>query len=223
MHLVNLMSIAYADGQITQEENDVLVDIAQELDLTEEEFDNCVEYWKNTDENEIPIAIPDEDDTATFMGDFIRVMASDGKIEDEEEGYLFHIAKQFGISEDDFRSYLLMSYLSAGSANADNGQNSEEESTEENTESGEVNDFFNFDFDNISFDKPSISLGKMRLKSKELEKAFDCLFPLIVSEDEEDEEEDSDNVQIKSGSACAVDPVLFSMLKDLRKKKLKRF
>ena len=40
----------------------------------------------------------------------------------------------------------------------------------------------------------------------------------IVKEDEEDEEEDSDNVQIKSGSACAVDPVLFSMLKDLRKK-----
>ena len=35
----------------------------------------------------------------------------------------------------------------------------------------------------------------------------------IVKEDEEDEEEDSDNVQIKSGSACAVDPVLFSMLK----------
>ena len=190
MHLVNLMSIAYADGQITQEENDVLVDIAQELDLTEEEFDNCVEYWKNTDENEIPIAIPDEDDTATFMGDFIRVMASDGKIEDEEESYLQNIAEQFGISEDDFRSYLLMSYLSAGSANADNGQDTEEETTEENTESGEVNDFFNFDFDNISFDEPSISLGKMRLKSKELEKAFDCLFPLIVSEDEEDEEEE---------------------------------
>ena len=60
MHLVNLMSIAYADGEITQEENNLLINIAQALDLTEEEFDICVEPWKNTDENDLPVSIPEK-------------------------------------------------------------------------------------------------------------------------------------------------------------------
>lgn len=39
---------------------------------------------------------------------------------------------------------------------------------------------------------------------------------LVVKE--VDEDEDEDEIQVKSGAACAVDPVLYSMLKDLRKK-----
>lgn len=40
----------------------------------------------------------------------------------------------------------------------------------------------------------------------------------VVKEDDDDDEEEEVDVQIKGGSACAVDPALFSMLKDLRKK-----
>jgi ATP-dependent DNA helicase RecQ len=43
----------------------------------------------------------------------------------------------------------------------------------------------------------------------------------IVRENEESDEEEED-APIKSGSACAVDPTLFSMLKDLRKKYSKK-
>ncbi len=44
----------------------------------------------------------------------------------------------------------------------------------------------------------------------------------IVKEESEDEEDEGEDVQIKSGGACAVDPALFSMLKDLRKKYSKK-
>lgn len=40
----------------------------------------------------------------------------------------------------------------------------------------------------------------------------------IVKEDDDEEEEESEDVQMKGGGSCAVDPALFSMLKDLRKK-----
>lgn len=55
--------------------------------------------------------------------------------------------------------------------------------------------------------------GKAFLKSP---KKFE-----VVRESEESDEEEED-VPIKSGSACAVDPTLFSMLKDLRKKYSKK-
>ncbi len=55
--------------------------------------------------------------------------------------------------------------------------------------------------------------GKAFLKSP---KKFE-----VVREDEDDSEDEED-VQIKSGGACAVDPTLFSMLKDLRKKYSKK-
>ena len=44
----------------------------------------------------------------------------------------------------------------------------------------------------------------------------------IVKENDEEDEEEVEDVQLKGGGACAVDPTLFSMLKDLRKKYSKK-
>ena len=62
MHVVNLMSIAYTDGKISEEESNALGDIAEKWELTEEEFNVCVEHWKQTDEKDIPIAVPEDED-----------------------------------------------------------------------------------------------------------------------------------------------------------------
>ena len=36
--------------------------------LTEEEFNDCIEYWKQTDEKDIPIAVPEnEDEGVAFL------------------------------------------------------------------------------------------------------------------------------------------------------------
>ena len=61
------------------------------------------------------------------------------------------------------------------------------------------------------------------LKVTEAGKAFlknPKTFEIVRENEESDEEED--DAPIKSGSACAVDPTLFSMLKDLRKKYSKK-
>lgn len=46
------------------------------------------------------------------------------------------------------------------------------------------------------------------------------LFKIV--EDADFEEEEVDETPMRSGASCAVDPVLYSMLKDLRKKMAKR-
>lgn len=162
MHIVNLMSIAYADENITEEENATLVAIAQELGLTEEEFDNCVEYWKNTNEEEIPLAIPDnEDEEVEFLKHFTLMMMVDGTIGEEEEQYLAQVAQQFGYDPDKVVPQLID--IVYNEINADNED--EEDNEEEEDELFEDTD-----------DESQISLGKMELEGKQVERAFDELF-----------------------------------------------
>ena len=103
-HLVNLMSIAYADGEVTEKENETVVNIAEELGLTDDDFNQCVEYWQNTDEEDIPIAVPEnEADKAKFMLNFLQVMSMDGKVSEEEISFLKNIADKFGLNDEEFR------------------------------------------------------------------------------------------------------------------------
>lgn len=161
MHLVNLMSIAYADGQITQEENNVLVSIAQNWDLTEEEFNQCIEYWKQTDEKDIPIAVPEDDDEGVaFLKDFTLVMMIDGEIEDNEKQFLAHVAEQFGYDPEKVVPQLID--IVYNESFADNNEETEEEEEDPLFED--------------TYDESQISLGKMELESKNLEQAFNELF-----------------------------------------------
>lgn len=163
MHLVNLMSIAYADGQITQEENNILVNIAQHWDLTEEEFNDCIEYWKQTEEKDIPIAVPEnEDEGVAFLKDFTLVMMIDGEIEENEQQFLCHVADQFGYDAEKVVPQLIdIVYNECFNNNQEGGEEQEEE------EDPLFED---------TYDESQTSLGKSYLGSREIKEAFDELF-----------------------------------------------
>ena len=162
MHLVNLMSIAYADGKITQDENDVLIDIAQHWGLSQEDFDDCIAYWKQTDEKDIPIAIPEtDDDQVEFLKDFTLVMMIDGEIEDNEKQYLFNVADQFGYDPEKVVPQLIDIVYDEHFADGDETEDEQEE------EDPLFED---------TYDESQTSLGKSYLGSKEIEQAFDELF-----------------------------------------------
>lgn len=163
MHLVNLMSIAYADGNVSKEEENVLVDIAQNLGLSEAEFNNCFDYWKQTDEKEIPIAVPEADDEQVeYMKHFALVMMVDGEIGEDEKAFLAAVADQFGydaekvipaLIEDVYQEYF-----------ADDEEENNEEEEEEDPLFEDVDDDLNLD------------LGKMKLEGGDVAEAFDYLF-----------------------------------------------
>lgn len=160
MHLVNLMSIAYADGTITDEESDILGRIAQSLDLTEEEFNQCVEHWKQTDEADIPFADPqDEDEQIEYLKHFALVMMIDGKIEDSEKQYMITIADRFGFNGEEAVPALIDMVYQEYFADNEEEENEEEDPLFEDT-----------------YDESQIALGKSYLESKQIEDAFDELF-----------------------------------------------
>lgn len=108
MHMVNLMSIAFADGEITDDERDILIRIAKEMGLTEAEYNSCVDYWKITDEENIAIAIPESDEEQIeYLKHFALVMMIDGQITDKEKGYLVHIADKFGYDPEELLPALI--------------------------------------------------------------------------------------------------------------------
>ena len=50
-HIINLLSIAYADGSITEEEKNLICNISDNLGSTNEEFNHCLAAWLETDED----------------------------------------------------------------------------------------------------------------------------------------------------------------------------
>lgn len=120
-HVVNLMSIAYRDGNITKDESKLLMSIAQDLGLSEEAFDECYALWKSTDENELPIAIPETDDEKVdYMRHLARLMVIDGEIDENERQYLKGIAEIYGYDGDEAVD-ILLAELSEEDDNEDQG------------------------------------------------------------------------------------------------------
>lgn len=159
MHIVNLMSIAYSDGNITEDENNILVKIAQDLDLTEEEYDSCIDYWKKTDEENIPIAVPESDEEQIeFLKHFAIVMMIDGQIADKERLYLANVAAQFGYDPEQLVPAILEDVYHQYFA-GDEDEEEEEDPLFEDTD-----------------DELQLEMGKMKLEHKNVEEAFDELF-----------------------------------------------
>lgn len=170
MHVVNLMSIAYTDGKISEEESNALGDIAEKWELTEEEFNVCVEHWKQTDEKDIPIAVPeDEDEQMAYLKDFTLMMMIDGEIDDNEKQYLANVTAQFGYNPEEAVPTLIdMVYQEYFAENTE-----EEDDDEEEEES-----FF------PTSDEDKIESAKFDLESKHFEDAFDGLFKLALTNPE---------------------------------------
>lgn len=163
MHVVNLMSIAYADGEIAEEEQDIITNIAQKLDLSGDEFQLCFEHWKNTGEEDIPIAVPESDDEQIeFLKHFTLVIMADGTIEDCEKEHLAGIADTFGYDPEKVVPMLIDEVYQEYFADDD------EEGDDDQEEEDEL-------FEDVD-DESQLEMGKIYLEEKNVEQAFDELF-----------------------------------------------
>lgn len=169
MHLVNLMSIAFADNTITDEENNLLIDIAQHLGLTKEEFNICIEHWLRIEEDSLPIAIPEsKEDQIAFLKNFTLVMMIDGEIADNEKQYLRNVVEQFGYNSDEILPSLIDMVRQVYFANLEVAAKKKAEDPL-------------FEHTN---DESQIDVGKLKLQSKHVADAFDELFLPALRNDE---------------------------------------
>ena len=107
-HIVNLMSIAGIDGNISDEEKTVIFKITQDLGLTEEDFEICIEAWKAVDESQLETAVPESDEEKyNYLKNMVLVMMVDGEIEDNERQYIMGLAEKFGFDGEEAVSHLI--------------------------------------------------------------------------------------------------------------------
>lgn len=131
-HIVNLLCVAGIDGNITDDERNVIIDIAQSLDLTEDDFELCIDIWKKTDESEYETIVPeDDDDKFDFLKNLVLVMMVDGEIDDNERTYIAGLAEQFGYEGDDAVNQLIDIVYNEYFADEDDSEDEDEEEEEE--------------------------------------------------------------------------------------------
>lgn len=101
-HIVNLMSIAGIDGNISEAERNVIIKIAQDFGLTEADFDACIEAYQQIDETKLETIVPDDDeDKYEFLKNMVLVMMVDGEIDENERAYIAGLAEKYGIDGDE--------------------------------------------------------------------------------------------------------------------------
>ena len=131
-HIVNLLCVAGIDGNISDEERNVIVEIAQNLDLNEDDFDLCIDIWKKTDESELETIVPeDDDDKLAFLKNLILVMMVDGEIDDKERAYIAGLAEQFGYDGEDAVNNLIDIVYNEYFADDEEEEQEEQEEQEE--------------------------------------------------------------------------------------------
>lgn len=156
-HIINLMSIAGIDGNISEEEKNVIIKIAQNMGLTEDDFNTCIEAWQQVDESKLETIVPKDDaDKYEFLKNMVLVMMVDGEIEDNERAYIAGLAEQFGVDGEEAVDELIKIVY--------------DEYFGDNDESEEEDVFEDVD------DESQIAMGKSNLEFKEVVEAFDELF-----------------------------------------------
>lgn len=108
-HIINLMNLACTDGKISEQELQVIGNIAQAYGLTKEEYDRCADTCneclkKGTVVMEIP---KNDEDKATFIKNLVFTMMADGVISDSERDYVEFMADRFGFRAKDFVDFLI--------------------------------------------------------------------------------------------------------------------
>lgn len=107
-HVINLMSIAFADGNIVDEEKQFIFNVAEDLGLTQEEFDHCLAIWKETDEGQLGFATPETDDEKiAFLKNMTLMMMLDGEIDENERQYIVNAAEHYGFNGEQAVDYLI--------------------------------------------------------------------------------------------------------------------
>lgn len=155
-HIINLMSIAGIDGNISDEEKNVIIKIAQNMGLTEDDFNTCIEAWQQIDESKLETIVPKDDaDKYEFLKNMVLVMMVDGEIDDNERAYIAGLAEQYGVDGEEAVDELIK--IVYDEYFADNDESEEDV------------------FEDVD-DESQIAMGKSNLEFKEVVEAFDELF-----------------------------------------------
>lgn len=95
---MNLVSIASADGDITENEQEFIYSVAQDLELTDEEFIQCLQKWQDTAEEDLKIGTPRTiEDRFTFIKNMVMLMMLDGEISESERQFIASVADKWGL------------------------------------------------------------------------------------------------------------------------------
>ena len=95
-HVVNLISIACVDGNLADEEKQLLFQISNDMGLTEEEFNQCVEISKRAGGKVIYEAPESDEQKVNLLKNVALMMMIDGVIDEKEREYLRVLADRFG-------------------------------------------------------------------------------------------------------------------------------
>lgn len=145
-HIVNLMSIAGIDGNISEEEKNVIIKIAQDMGLTENDFNTCIEAWKQIDESELETIVPEDDeDKYEFLKNMVLVMMVDGEIDDNERAYIAGLAEQFGVDGEEAVDELIKIVYDEYFAEDEDSEDSEDSEDEDDDDDDEEEEYFDED------------------------------------------------------------------------------
>ena len=96
-HFINLYLIALSDGSFDKEELDVILHIASEKGIGEEEFKEFI-----TDPTNVILEIPEDFlSKIKLLYDFTRVILADGEIKDEEKKVFMRLCNNYGFGEEE--------------------------------------------------------------------------------------------------------------------------
>ena len=171
-HVVNLLAIANLDGNITENEKELVLRIANMFGLTDEEFDVCVKTVQSAPDK-VFYEVPESDDEKTcYLKNLTTMMMIDGQIDENEKQYIKIVAEKFGYDGDKALEILINSVYddfrsAAAGGTTDSGQ-STHESEKKNGEMTEEE--FKAETQRL------IALGKEDLQEHRISKAFDHLF-----------------------------------------------
>ncbi|SKC06630.1 hypothetical protein SAMN05660477_02769 [Soonwooa buanensis] len=96
-HFINLYLIALSDGVFDKEELDVILKIASEKGITEEEFKSFITNPINV-ETHVP---EDFLSKIKLLYDFTRVILADGKIDDDERKIFLKLCSSYSFKTDE--------------------------------------------------------------------------------------------------------------------------
>ena len=110
-NIINLMTLAYLDGNVSEDEKNIINDIAHSYGLSKEEFDFCAAKAEEClKDGKAVIEVPEDDDSKlVFIRNLVLGMMCDGHIAKEEEQYVQFIAEKFGFKGEEIVEYMIQS------------------------------------------------------------------------------------------------------------------
>jgi len=96
-HFINLYLIALSDGSFDKEELDVILKIAEEKGISEDEFKEFI-----TDPTNVTMEIPEDFlPKIKLLYDFTRVILADGKIDDDEKKLFMRLCSNYNFDSEE--------------------------------------------------------------------------------------------------------------------------